>query len=164
MLKGDFVSYSMIKQGRPKTEDSPPKVNGYQDERHPVIIAMDNYLKQSDSIQVKTLCNYLKNYYSVGNEYSDNVWYQRILKLRTGEYKQASPEEIAAIQRLLHVEHNKHLYGAIIHNLGQIERKTAQIEKYLQSGFYNKTEARKRIKELKTLNRLSVSFISENDQ
>ena len=147
-----------------KSEGAKKEGNGYQDNRQPEIKALDSYLKESGSLPITQVCKILKDFYNVGNEYTANVWYQRILKLRSGEYKEATQKELEAIARLIHVERNKHLYGSIIHNLGQIERKTAQIEKYLQSGYQNRTETAKRIKELKTLNSLSITQISLNSE
>lgn len=147
-----------------KSEATENKAKGYKDSRQPAIIELDNYLKEDDSLSTKELCRILNEYYNVGNGYTSNVWYQRILKLRSGEYKEATEKECQAIQRLIHVERNKHLYGSILHSLGQVERKTAQIEKYLNSGYQNRTETAKRIKELKTLNSLSITAITKDSE
>lgn len=143
-----------------KSESGKESAKGYADKRQPEIIALDNYLKESGSLPITKVCEILRDHYNVGKGYTSNVWYQRILKLRSGEYKEATKEECQAIARLIHVERNRHLYGSILHNLGEIERKTGQIEKYLNSGYQNRTETAKRIKELKTLNTLSITHIT----
>ena len=130
------------------------KAKGYKEDRQPEIIALDEYLRDSNN-SLKQTVNVLYNLY-LSPEQTENGFYQRIQKLCSGEYKTATNEERQAIKRFLHVESNKHLYGSTIHHLGDISRKLSQLNTYLQSGYINKTESTKRIKELRQLNKLHI--------
>ncbi len=134
----------------------PKSAKGYTEERLPEIVALDTYLKDSKSRSLKETVNILYTSY-LSPEQTEASYYQRIQKLCSGEYKTATKEERAAVRRFLHIESNPHLYGSVIHKLGDIPRKIGQLERYLQSGYQNKTESAKRIKELKALNTLTLN-------
>lgn len=142
-----------------KDEHPHEKGMGYVETRQQEIVALDDYLKKGTGLSLKKVTELLKRY-GAGAEYTDNVFYQRLQKLKTGEFKEATTDECQAITRFLHVENNPHIYGIIIHNLGDIERKTNQIERALKSGYYNQNETAKLIKTLKTLIPLSTTNIT----
>ena len=136
------------------------ETKGYSDDRQPEIIALDNYLKDSKNRSVKETARILQEY--INSDSSENSYYQRIIKLRSGEYKTITDQERQAIQRFLHVERDPHSYGMLFNDMGDISRKAAQLTRVVQGKRITNQDARNRIKEFKLLNTLSLQNIAEN--
>jgi len=128
---------------------------GFQD-IHPTLIEFREYIRKADkslSQSTSELFEYIQP------DRTESAFYQRIQKMLQDEIKNPTDEELQAIERWLHVERNAHIYGRLFFNLKNYDKKVEQLNRYLQSGYIDKTQANKIIKALRTLNPLSDSHI-----
>ncbi len=126
----------------------PKKAKSFKDSRTPEQKALDSYLKSDKRSKLET-SKILHSY--IDSDSTEQSYYQRICKLATGEAYVITDQERKAIKHFLNIEANPHTYGKTFYQLDGIERKLNQLERFLNSGYINKAEANKRIKELKQL-------------
>lgn len=132
------------------------KKKGFTD-IHPTLVKLREYIRHQE-IPLRQVSDDLHQYYLTTDKTPDNL-YQRIHKLMSADLKEPTPEEVKAVTRWIHVNENSHLYGAILHSIPTLRRKINQLERYLDSSYVNKIEAKKIIRALRQLEPLSTEAI-----
>ena len=134
------------------------KAKGYTDQRPAEIIALDNYLK-GDKRTKKEAIELLSLYTKPTAK--PQSYYVRVNSMAQGSDHKPTPTEISAIRQFLHCENNPHIYGQTIYDIGDIERKLNQLDRYLQSGYIDRVKAKQLIKDLKSLTTLQDPQLPE---
>lgn len=118
--------------------------------RTPIIDTVAEYLSKND-ISKKEFVKGLQQY--LNPEATFNAFYQRHYKLLTGDYKELRPEEEKAYRFWLDVQQtDRHEMGSAIYNFLSTnpDKKITQANKWLSSGIFNPTKARRLTGKLKS--------------
>jgi hypothetical protein len=115
-------------------------------EVNPVIQRL-NELMKAKKLKLTQVQDILLTHYLTTDKKKQNH-YQRLYKLTTGEFNELTPEEEKAIKRLIDVESDPHRYGSQIEKAGNIKGKLRELEKAINSGFYNPVHIKRAFKDL----------------
>lgn len=111
---------------------------------------VNQYLEQND-LTIKYFAETLWEY--LDSSITKESFYQRHYALLKREYKSIKPEERKAYLAWIQVQDSPHKLGGLAYKLssGGVDRKVDQMRKWLSSGIFNPTKARRMTGEIKEL-------------